>query len=760
MSNPELSSNNETSPDAAAPDSPVEQYDTNYRHSLRQHNSNDSIASNASMPKAAFQMLKSKARYVTSLATNNPSNSYSRNISKLLSASSMAAAPGPPGVNSVIPQASQLSDEEVLVVYPSYCRQTESGLYEVIIKGWLYIPGIPNTKSRMMIATAKKIAGIKSAKPQTARSTQTAETPSVEDEEDGDIVDFKPEHLASAKTDASMDSNASISTQAIQEETLKTRLDPFFTTPITGRQIKFTFSELMDASGERMMIFGSETNSSGRFQARIRLQNRPFVVSIEAHESLVSLEEITYIEPCGISVISDFDDTVKTTGILGPKRELFRNVFVYDYDQIGIEGVQEWYHDLEKAGAQFHYVSNSPWQLYPPILSYLRSSNFPQGSMHLKEYNGFLNGLFEAASERKKQTLHRIVQDFPKRKFILIGDSGEGDLEAYIDVARQFPSQIMALYIRDITLPPDGDINSDYSYFRRNMIPRPDEIDRYDKSAKAGSNSGTRAQNSSLITPSPRPLSESNVLPSPGNPFTAPMFAPKNYSPTTNSKHPFSFININTPYSDPCFVTDDSLDTFYWHPSLDENDIPPPLPHKPSYLRPRRRRPVSTASISIMTSASPSVLASASATAPMSAPSTSTPPAYVLPSGSINPNTTSSSRAPYRRGEYQQKATTDNCELASVLDKKVENWKQRVMSARCELQGGARLRIWKVGHDARDESVEIVKREIEKVRRLTSAPLSQGAVQVAQNVPADQDAVQANQGSVNTKPHGEVGETA
>ena len=38
---------------------------------------------------------------------------------------------------------------------------------------------------------------------------------------------------------------------------------------------------------------------------------------------------------------------------------------------------------------------------------------------------------------------------FPKRRFILIGDSGEKDPEVYREIQRRFPAQVQEIMIRD-----------------------------------------------------------------------------------------------------------------------------------------------------------------------------------------------------------------------------------------------------------------------------------------------------------------------
>lgn len=445
--------------------------------------------------KDKFSSLKGKAnQYMKSLATKSANNSYGRNISRLISAGSMAATPGPPGSNLITPLPPLPSDDEVLTVYPSYSRQTESGTYEVDVRGWLYLKGEPTRKSRLIHATARRIAGITATRfrsstqlPADGHATDSSDqslSDNSDDEYEG-LKDLEEEYSAMNKTRKRTPSESSMSDAQAEchRETLRARLEPFLSRPVTGRTVKITFSGLLDDSGQRMKIFEAETNASGRFKTRIKLKNKPTTLSVEAHDLLVCFEEVINIEPYGVSVISDIDDTIKNSGVIGNKRQLFRNVFVYDYERIAIEGVQPWYQALDDLGVEFHYLSNSPWQLYPTVSSYLRSARFPRGSIHLKDYNGALNGLFEPASDRKKMNLHQIFQDFPHRKFVLIGDSGEGDLEAYIDVARNFPTQVLALFIRDVSLPSEA-IDTQYSAFRRNMIHRPDDIEVYDSSIK------------------------------------------------------------------------------------------------------------------------------------------------------------------------------------------------------------------------------------------------------------------------------------
>jgi phosphatidate phosphatase APP1 len=47
--------------------------------------------------------------------------------------------------------------------------------------------------------------------------------------------------------------------------------------------------------------------------------------------------------------------------------------------------------------------------------------------------------------------IERLLADFPHRRFVLVGDSGEADPEIYAQVARTHPHRIDSIAIRDVT---------------------------------------------------------------------------------------------------------------------------------------------------------------------------------------------------------------------------------------------------------------------------------------------------------------------
>ncbi|KAK6349486.1 hypothetical protein TWF696_005770 [Orbilia brochopaga] len=209
------------------------------------------------------------------------------------------------------------------------------------------------------------------------------------------------------------------------------------------------------------------TDAYGQFALRAELKFVPTDLRVLASERLSVTEEVQLLESHGISLISDIDDTIKDSAVTAGVREMARNVFVRDYNTLTIPGITELYNTLAFLDVPIHYVSNSPWQLYPLIREYFKAANLPSGSFHLKQYQSVFQGLFEPVADRKKGSLERILQDFPDRRFIMVGDSGEADLEVYVAVALANPGRIRAIFIRDVTTKEGVD------FFQSNNLSTP-----------------------------------------------------------------------------------------------------------------------------------------------------------------------------------------------------------------------------------------------------------------------------------------------
>lgn len=178
---------------------------------------------------------------------------------------------------------------------------------------------------------------------------------------------------------------------------------------------------------------------------------------------------IQLIEPEGLSIISDIDDTLKITEIPAGAQVVTRNIFLRKFvATTELRSVFETNPD-----AQVHYVSAGPWQLFEPLSLELIAADelLPEGTFHMrtlrtnlltvsswKDINSVLFNK-EGTLEHKVTEISRLMKDFPSRKFLLLGDSGEMDPEVYRKIQETFPEQVQEVLIRDVVnakeLQPD-----------------------------------------------------------------------------------------------------------------------------------------------------------------------------------------------------------------------------------------------------------------------------------------------------------------
>ncbi len=159
--------------------------------------------------------------------------------------------------------------------------------------------------------------------------------------------------------------------------------------------------------------------------------------------------ELQLVEPEGIGVISDIDDTIKQTVVLD-RSEMLKNTFLRPFK--AVSGMSVAYQDLASKGAIFHYVSGSPRQLYPSLVSFLDESGFPRGELHLKSsiWSKGKRGRDDRSSTQvhKIESISRVMALHSGRNYILIGDSGEHDPDIYAEIARRHPKRILKILIR------------------------------------------------------------------------------------------------------------------------------------------------------------------------------------------------------------------------------------------------------------------------------------------------------------------------
>ena len=241
-----------------------------------------------------------------------------------------------------------------------------------------------------------------------------------------------------------------------EAETFETRGNLFLATKAPGVDVEVGLS----GGGS---IYVERTGDSGYFSAAVPLMrgvaregvNR---FTFESHDGRSFEGKFLALGEQGISVISDIDDTVKVTDVK-VKSELLKNTFLRPYR--AIPGMADLYRELAARGASFHYVSSSPAQLAPLLQAFFTAEGFPaEYSLHLRpvdidpldfyDYPKLLE-LFAGSESVKVSRLEGILKLFPRRQFVLVGDSTEEDPETYARLLTKFGDRIKAVWIRDLT---------------------------------------------------------------------------------------------------------------------------------------------------------------------------------------------------------------------------------------------------------------------------------------------------------------------
>lgn len=100
----------------------------------------------------------------------------------------------------------------------------------------------------------------------------------------------------------------------------------------------------------------------------------------------------------------------------------------------------------------FFYVSSSEWNLYDYLLEFTRVHSLPRGIFLLNVLKEFRQLLKTGQNNHgtKFTRIVRIIEGFPKQRFVLLGDSSQHDPYIYEAIVKHFPKQIHAVYIRDV----------------------------------------------------------------------------------------------------------------------------------------------------------------------------------------------------------------------------------------------------------------------------------------------------------------------
>jgi phosphatidate phosphatase APP1 len=154
------------------------------------------------------------------------------------------------------------------------------------------------------------------------------------------------------------------------------------------------------------------------------------------------------------AVISDIDDTVLISHSTEIGKKFWLSVSKNAYTRRPFPGVSEFYERLSHQGKHpIFYVSSSDWSLFDLIRDFLRFRKIPEGPILLKDQHINLKNIWKSGvggHDHKFEKIRLLFSMFPATKWILIGDSGQHDPEIYHEISKEFPSRVLAVFIREV----------------------------------------------------------------------------------------------------------------------------------------------------------------------------------------------------------------------------------------------------------------------------------------------------------------------
>lgn len=156
-------------------------------------------------------------------------------------------------------------------------------------------------------------------------------------------------------------------------------------------------------------------------------------------------------------IITDIDDTILQTDVTSrfKLRAMYWTFLKNAGSRRAFQQVSAFFQALQlgpnsKGRNPFFYVSNSPWNLYDLLAEFLSLNLMPKGPILLRDFGLAYGEHPEAYRGHKLTQIERIMQTYPELPFVLVGDSGERDIDNYLTIAREYPNRVRAIYIRDV----------------------------------------------------------------------------------------------------------------------------------------------------------------------------------------------------------------------------------------------------------------------------------------------------------------------
>jgi phosphatidate phosphatase APP1 len=152
-------------------------------------------------------------------------------------------------------------------------------------------------------------------------------------------------------------------------------------------------------------------------------------------------------------IVSDVDDTVMVTALPRPFLAAWNTFVLDEHARRPVAGMAVLYERLarEHPGAPVIYLSTGAWNVAPTLTRFLERNLYPRGVMLLTDWGPTHDRWFRSGREHKRGNLERLAVEFPRMRWLLIGDDGQHDESIYGAFAEEHPENVAAVAIRQLS---------------------------------------------------------------------------------------------------------------------------------------------------------------------------------------------------------------------------------------------------------------------------------------------------------------------
>jgi phosphatidate phosphatase APP1 len=153
-------------------------------------------------------------------------------------------------------------------------------------------------------------------------------------------------------------------------------------------------------------------------------------------------------------IVSDIDDTVMVTALPRPFLALWNTFVVSEHARTPTPGMAVLMDrlTLEHQDAPVLYLSTGPWNAAPTLARFLARNLYPAGALLLTDWGLTQDRWFRSGRDHKRRNLELLAKEFPRIRWLLIGDNGQHDEEIYAEFSLQHPDLTAAVAIRQLTV--------------------------------------------------------------------------------------------------------------------------------------------------------------------------------------------------------------------------------------------------------------------------------------------------------------------